>query len=101
MNVSRLEKHLVELIKEEQVKLGYQRESIHLYYPLTSLNHLLKTSYDVEMMQCMLQEYGKSGKSILGELCISQRSFLYFNPGRGRGVCVHPYGRTGIFKGFY
>ena len=73
MNVSRLEKHLVELIKEEQVKLGYQRESIHLYYPLTSLNHLLKTSYDVEMMQCMLQEYGKCGKSILGELCISHK----------------------------
>lgn len=74
MQMLRLEKHLMELIKEEQCKLGYQKETIRLYYPLVSLNHLLHTAYNVEQMQRNLQEYGKSGQSVLGELQVSHEN---------------------------
>lgn len=36
-----LERMLTDAIKEEQIKLGYQEETIHFYYPLTSLLRLL------------------------------------------------------------
>ena len=38
-----MKNNLVDVIKEEQAKLGYRKEIIRLYYPLGSLKHLLKT----------------------------------------------------------
>ena len=40
MDFARLEKNIIDVIKEEQAKLGYRKESIRLYYPLSSLVHL-------------------------------------------------------------
>ena len=34
----KLENSLIDVIKEEQAKLGFKEEKIHLYYPLSSLN---------------------------------------------------------------
>ena len=39
MGYERLEKSLTDTIKEEQAKLGFRKEAIRLYYPLSSLNH--------------------------------------------------------------
>ena len=36
MNYNRLETSLIDVIKEEQAKLGYMKEKISLYYPLSS-----------------------------------------------------------------
>ena len=33
MNYNRLETSLIDVIKEEQAKLGYMKEKISLYYP--------------------------------------------------------------------
>ena len=33
----KLENSLIDVIKEEQAKLGFKEEKIHLYYPLSSL----------------------------------------------------------------
>ena len=41
MDYSRLEKGIMDFIQEEQVKLGYRKEKIRLYYPLSSLKHFL------------------------------------------------------------
>ena len=41
MGYERLEKSLIDLVKEEQAKLGYRKEMIRLYYPLSSLNHFM------------------------------------------------------------
>ena len=38
----KLESSLIDVIKEEQAKLGFKEEKIHLYYPLSSLNHFLQ-----------------------------------------------------------
>ena len=39
----KLERSLIDVIKEEQAKLGYQKEKIQMYYPLSSLNHFFST----------------------------------------------------------
>lgn len=41
MDYTRLENNIMDVIKEEQVKLGYRSETIRLYYTFSSLNHLL------------------------------------------------------------
>ena len=36
MNYTKLTNNLIDLVKEEQAKLGYRKEAIRLYYPLSS-----------------------------------------------------------------
>ena len=45
MNKSNLVKNISDQIIEAQLKLGYVKESIRLYYPIESLNALLETNY--------------------------------------------------------
>ena len=49
MGYERLEKSLIDLVKEEQAKLGYRKEMIRLYYPLSSLNHFMETNADSDI----------------------------------------------------
>ena len=51
-----LEKSLIDLVKEEQAKLGYRKEMIRLYYPLSSLNHFMEADADPEEMQELIRE---------------------------------------------
>ena len=44
MGYNKLERNLIDIIKEEQAKLGFFREDIRLYYPLSSLNHFFLSS---------------------------------------------------------
>ena len=41
MGYDKLERNLIDIVKEEQAKLGFFKEDIRLYYPLSSLNHSL------------------------------------------------------------
>lgn len=36
--------NLCDIVAEEQAKLGYMKEPIRLYYPLSSLNHFFQTA---------------------------------------------------------
>lgn len=51
MGFKRLEKNLIDIIKEEQAKLGFRKEEVRLYYPLISLNHFFEADDDVDEMQ--------------------------------------------------
>lgn len=44
----KLIKNIVDQIKEAQIKLGYVKETVRLYYPLASLNRLLGTDIKTE-----------------------------------------------------
>ena len=44
VDFTRLEKNIIEVIQEEQIKLGYRSELIRLYYPITSLNRFFHTN---------------------------------------------------------
>ena len=53
----KLENSLIDVIKEEQAKLGFKEEKIHLYYPLSSLNHFfsVQDSASWEMWRCLIK----------------------------------------------
>ena len=48
MEYKRLEQSLIDIVKEEQAKLGYRKEDVRLYYPLSTLNHFFDTEDTVE-----------------------------------------------------
>ena len=60
LDYSNLERSLIDVIKEEQAKLGYYREDIRLYYPLSSLNHFLGTDVNADKMQKILEGKGEN-----------------------------------------
>lgn len=60
LDYSNLERSLIDVIKEEQAKLGYYREDIRLYYPLSSLNHFLGTDVNADKMQKILEGIGEN-----------------------------------------
>lgn len=51
MGYDKLEKNLIDIIKEEQAKLGFFKEDIRLYYPLSSLNHFFAATDTADEMQ--------------------------------------------------
>ena len=55
MDYQKLENSLIDVIKEEQAKLGYRKEEIRLYYPLGSLNHFFDTNGNEEEMDRVAQ----------------------------------------------
>lgn len=63
--------NIIDVIKEEQIKLGYRKEKIRLYYPLSSLNILFETQMDCARMEAMLKDYFEDKKDIFGEVDIS------------------------------
>lgn len=44
MGYDKLERNLIDIIKEEQAELGFFKEDIRLYYPLSSLNHFFSAT---------------------------------------------------------
>ena len=90
MRVDRLEKNLIDIIKEEQAKLGYQKEQIRLYYPLSSLNHLLDCQDNEEEMLKRLQKLPESMTEKLGDISVTAKKerFCFHVPEQG-SVYVH------------
>lgn len=68
MDFSKLEKNVIDMIQEEQLKLGYRRETIRLYYPLLSLNRLLDTDCDVDKMCELLKAFCDCAEARLGSV---------------------------------
>ena len=73
MNYNKLETSLIDVIKEEQAKLGYRKEKISLYYPLGSLNHFFKSQADAAGMMEILREFPSYIKDKFGEVVVSHR----------------------------
>lgn len=85
MDFSKLEKNVIDVMKEEQVKLGYRSETIRLYYPLLSLNRLLDTDYEIEQMSMVLDSFCDYIEAKLGKVEISNKGdrFCFAIPAQG------------------
>ena len=85
MDYQKLENSLIDVIKEEQAKLGYRKEEIRLYYPLGSLNHFFDTNGNEEEMTELLKGFTAYTKERLGEVRYSNRGerFCFFIPPEG------------------
>ena len=73
MTFEKLEKNLMDVIQEEQAKLGFRREKIRLYYPLSTLNHLLNTADTAEEMSVTLTGQPESMTEKLGKITVTRR----------------------------
>ena len=73
MNYNRLETSLIDVIKEEQAKLGYMKEKISLYYPLSSLNHFFGNKTDAAGMIEILKDFPSYIEEKFGEVAVSHR----------------------------
>ena len=69
----KLENSLIDVIKEEQAKLGFKEEKIHLYYPLSSLNHFFLAQDSADEMAARLQNLPEELTSKLGEVRVSHK----------------------------
>lgn len=85
MNHEKLEKNLIDLIKEEQAKLGYQKESVRLYYPLQSLRHFYACEDCADEMQKRLADFPEKVADTLGAVEISHKGerFCFVIPESG------------------
>lgn len=91
MNFKKLENNIVDLIEEQQLKLGYLKETVRLYYPLSSLNNFLKTSCNVDEMREQLQYFGEKTKAHLGEIKVT-------NSGERFCIAVPPTGAEYVYN---
>ena len=89
----KLQDSLIDVIAEEQAKLGYMKEPIRLYYPLSSLHHFFKSEGDAEAMQESLGGFPEATKEIFGE----RRSFLLLPVGKCDRICARTPGRECIY----
>lgn len=83
MDFKRLEENIIDMIKEEQLKLGYRSETVRLYYPLSSLNSLLSVKLDCGQMLGVLAEFSKAVINTLGAVessCRNERFCLAISP---------------------
>lgn len=90
MNFQRLEKNIIDMIKEQQLKLGYRNEVVRLYYPALSINRLLETDYTVDGLNGALKEFVLQAKDRLGEIEYTCQNGRYcFKLPEKAGAYVH------------
>ena len=65
--------NIIDVVKEGQIKLGYRKEYIRLYYPLSSLNTMLGMDLDAVNMQKYLTELFEAEKEVFGPVEITHR----------------------------
>ncbi len=71
-----LERIIMEMIQEQQMKLGYEKETVRLYFPEISLKRILHLNSEEEL-KTYLQEFCEEGREKFGEIIISERGGRY------------------------
>ncbi|MDO4475746.1 MAG: DUF3877 family protein [Lachnospiraceae bacterium] len=68
-------RNLTDQVMEQQAKLGYMKEKIRLYYPLSSLRHMLgkDDACDASKMQEILEELADSTAESFGAMRITHQ----------------------------
>ena len=95
MNCEPLKKHIIDTVKEWQMKIGYRAESMKLYYPAVSLAELLDLPEDVgkEQLQRALFEFAEKEEAFLGKLSFAEKEDRW-------DLTVPPEGCTWIHENF-
>ena len=89
---SELDKSIRDAIKEEQVKLGFRKEVIRLYYPLEAVNRLLGTEHDIAAMYKELEGFTAEENETLGSIVVSNKDERFcFRLPEEASVYVHEH----------
>ena len=68
-----LARNIFDVIEEGQLKLGYRREAIRLYYPLASLNAFMNATLDRAQMHEALARFARRHRETFGEIAVSSK----------------------------
>lgn len=68
MNLSALEKNVIEVMEEQQAKLGFDGNAVYLFYPLSSLAALLNVLPEPETILAALDAFCADVRGRLGKL---------------------------------
>ncbi|MGN0666808.1 MAG: DUF3877 family protein [Huintestinicola sp.] len=77
MDFKSLENNLINVMKENQIKIGYDSIACSLNYPLVSLNNLIGEQCDAEMMKQRLLEFSGQVSDRLGLIEVSERKGIF------------------------
>ncbi len=103
MNYALLEKVICETIKEEQIKLGYEKETIRLYYPMGSLANILEEEIsDTNMLENALNEFVGTVEDKLGRVQITHKDgrFCLIIPPQGADYVHENYDDNPFLREF-
>lgn len=97
-----LARNIVDVLEEGQLKLGYRREAVRLYYPLASLNAFFASSYDRAQMHETLSRFAKAHRDLFGDIEISNKGdrFCLTVPPEGTGRVHANLGEHGFLAEF-
>lgn len=85
----RLKQHMIDVIAEQQLKIGYMNEWVSLYYPTDSVLQLLGMS-DMDKLMSTLLEYKVYAKPVLGDIEVSyDKDVFCFRISPQGGTYVH------------
>ena len=78
MNYKDLERNITDTIIEQQLKLGYEQETVGLYYPVDSIANLLhKKNKNIQQIDSLLNDFKKTVEETLGNLTIERNNNRY------------------------
>lgn len=98
MEFEKLEKNIMAVIKENQIKLGYREETVRLYYPLSSLNRYLGSAFTCEQMQEAMKAFETQFCHQYGKLQISNEDERFcFCLSKEVSAYVHEHTESGGF----
>lgn len=85
MNFDRLEKNILDVMEEQHIKLGFDGNTVWLFYPLTSLNALLNAKLSENEMLSALRLFVQHTKVRLGNIEVNNREgrFSFAIPSEG------------------
>lgn len=85
MNYDILEKYITDFIQEQQLKIGYRREKVRIYYFLSSLNSYTKQRLSVSEMADFLNYFRGYVSGSFGDITIthSGERFCFTIPEKG------------------
>lgn len=109
VNFKNLEKSICDTIKEGQIKLGYEKETMTLYYPISSLQSLLdlkitkeKEEEEILKMTAYMENFKDFVSNRLGTIKISNKSarFSFTIPTEGVRYVHESYKASQTFLEF-
>lgn len=91
MHYEALLQNIMDQVKEAQIKLGYAKETIRLYYPVSTLNAILETNVksDEAMLELLKEQSMKN--NILGDLKFAAHQHRV-------EICVPPKGAEYVYQ---
>lgn len=77
MHFEELKTNIIGLVKESQIKLGYSKTPINLYYPAEAINTLLDSTLSIPDLEAALRDFSDYACDELGKITFSRKDDMF------------------------